>query len=268
MLMLPLAGASMFLTMWFVKVAPIWVRFMFFTPVLSQQGLNSIKLGFRVSNGVIVIALVMAVLIWFLQGNLGRIILRLYRVKPLEELEACEFSASLKKVAEKAGVKLPKAYLISSGVPLIAIIGKASNAKLLVSVGLLESLSQDEVEACLGHEIAHVKDNDERIRTLAISMKIATFFSPLSHFLEPAICREREFLADKKGAELTGRRKELASALIKLDEAYSVNPMRGLLYRITTGIFVATPFKQAMWLRMFCRHPSVEERVKRLLEET
>ena len=265
LLMLPLAGTYMLLATWFVRVAPVWVKFVFFTP--SQRTLNSIRLGFRVSYGVIVITFLMAVLTLFFQGNLGRIILRLFRAKPLDEPEAYEFFASLRKVSEKAGVKLPETYLINSGVPLVSIVGNAGNAKLLVSVGLLESLSLDEVEACLGHEIAHIKDHDQRIRTVAMSMKIATAFSPFSHLLEPAICREREFLADKKGAELTGKPKQLASALIKLDEAYSINPMRGFLYRIMTGVFIATPFKQGVGMRIFCRHPSVEERVKRLLEE-
>jgi len=120
-----------------------------------------------------------------------------------------------------AGVPPPEIWLVDSGVPSAFTVWANRKYSIALSVGLLESLDDREVEACIAHEISHLRNRDFTVRLLATLAKIALFAKPLSYLIEPAIYRAREFLADKTAAQLVGGPDALISALAKLKDSGS-----------------------------------------------
>ena len=119
----------------------------------------------------------------------------------------------------EAGISTPDVRLIDSGVPSAFTVRANRRYTVTVSVGLLESLEDCEVEACLAHEIAHLKNHDFTVRFAATLAKVALFARPMSYLLEPAVYRAREFLADLTAVKLVGGPDALISALTKLKES-------------------------------------------------
>jgi heat shock protein HtpX len=129
---------------------------------------------------------------------------------------------TVKRLASLAGVTSPNVSLVDSGVPSAFTVWENRKYSVALSVGLLESLDDKEVEACLAHEISHIKNGDFTVRFLATLAKIALFAKPLSYFIEPAVYRAREFLADRTAAKLIGGPDALISALSKLKDSDSL----------------------------------------------
>lgn len=129
---------------------------------------------------------------------------------------------TVKRLACLAGVPSPDVSLVDSGVPSAFTVWANRKYSVALSVGLLESLDDKEVEACLAHEISHIKNGDFTVRFLATLAKIALFAKPLSYFIEPAVYRAREFLADSTAAQLIGGPGALISALSKLKDSDSL----------------------------------------------
>jgi len=170
-------------------------------------------------------------------------------------------SNTVKRLAGIAGISPPEALLVDSGIPSAFTIRAAGKYSLAVSVGLLESLDPSEVEACIAHEIAHLKNKDFRIRALATLGKVALFARPPSYLIEPAIYRAREFLADETAARMIGGPGALISALSKLKE--SATTASAPLPKSVTICSLAETGK----LRRFLgKHPSLETRI-RILQE-
>lgn len=96
---------------------------------------------------------------------------------------------------------------------------------IALSVGLLDSFDDKEVEACVAHEMAHVKNNDFTFRFVATLAKVALVSKPLSYLIEPAIYRARELQADKTAASLLGGPASLVSVPAKLRESNSLSPI-------------------------------------------
>ncbi len=131
---------------------------------------------------------------------------------------------TVKKLANRAGIAAPEIRLVDSGVPSAFTVRVNRKYAIAASVGLLESFNDREVEACVAHEISHLKNGDFTLRSIATIAKIALFARPLSYLIEPAVYRAREFLADKTAAGLIGGPRALISALTKLQgsgSAYS-----------------------------------------------
>jgi len=129
-----------------------------------------------------------------------------------------------------------------------------------VSVGLLESLEKSEVEACLAHEIAHLKNNDFAVRFLATLAKVALFARPLSYFLEPAVYRAREFLADSTAAELVGGPDALISAFSKLNDSSNLES------DLPSSACVCGLKGRRRLFGIFDKHPTLEDRLRILRE--
>jgi heat shock protein HtpX len=179
-------------------------------------------------------------------------------VKPPEELVR-----SVTEIFKAAGITPPNVSMIDSGDLAAFITRSRQGLELAVSVGLLESLSQDEVEACVAHELAHVKNNDFAVRTFATSARVALFAHPLSHMIEPALYRTREFLADKTAVKLTGNRHSLVSALMKIRE--SQDYMTSQSGSVTAACLFDSPSKSS-FVKLFDKHPSLDARINALKE--
>jgi heat shock protein HtpX len=174
-----------------------------------------------------------------------------------------ELTNSAARIARAAGVTPPHVSLIDTGSPAAFVTRSRRGFELAISVGLIESLGVDEVEACIAHELSHMKNNDFAVRTFATSARVALFAHPLSHFVEPALYRAREFLADKTAVKLLGGSNSLISALSKIHESQSyVTSQPG---SVTTACLFDPP-SRGRFVRLFDKHPSLDARIKALRE--
>jgi heat shock protein HtpX len=123
---------------------------------------------------------------------------------------------------------------------------------ILVSRGLFRLLDRQELETTLGHELMHLKHRDAEFKVFSRVFSRILFFDPFSKFFDPAVHREREYLADEAGARLTGKPAALASALLKLSRERTA--------RDAWGLSILGPAKG-----IFSRYPPLGERIRRLL---
>jgi heat shock protein HtpX len=174
-----------------------------------------------------------------------------------------ELVRTVGSLSRRAGILTPRVSLIDSGDPAAFITWSGREYVLVISVGLLESLSHDELAACIAHEISHVKNNDFPVRSFATTVRVALFAHPLSHLIEPALYRAREFLADKTAVQIIGGRDSLVSALTKIRESQDyITSQPGSI--ATACLF--NPASNTRFVRLFDKHPSLDSRIKALKE--
>lgn len=135
----------------------------------------------------------------------------------------------------------------------VAMAVSGRPAHILVSEGLLSALDPDEVRSAVAHEVMHLKHHDAEFKVFSTVLSRIFFFDPFSKFFDPAVHREREYLADEMSARSTGKPSALASALLKIA---SCSPPR----RAAWGLSIHGP-----GAGIFSRYPPLRERVRRLL---
>lgn len=192
----------------------------------------------------------------------GRIVAWLYHINPLNKSHTKKLYKILGSLSQKAGVKVPELGLIDSSQPSIFSVGRKDRSTIVVSVGLLETLSNDEIAASLAHEISHIKNKDCLIKSLASSFKFAVPFNFLGYLIEPAISRDREFLADEESVKMTKKPEALISALIKLYESFAIGQKNKSFSVFSISYLV---LGHNNW-SIFSKHPLLAERLKRLFE--
>jgi len=177
------------------------------------------------------------------------------------ETAPLEVMGSVERLSTAMGIVPPKVTLIDSGDPAAFITRSKREYVLAVSVGLLESLSAEELDACLAHELSHVKNNDFSVRSFATAARVALFSHPLGHLIEPAVYRARELLADRTAADLA-ERGALISALSKLRESQNyVAAHRSIGTACLFDSVGTNPL-----FRLFDKHPTLEKRIRALQE--
>jgi heat shock protein HtpX len=261
-------------------------------------GLGSL-IGGR-SGGMIAfaVALVMNfVSYWFCD----RIVLRMYGAKEASQHEASQLYSSVASLAQRAGIPMPKVYIIENDSPNAFATGRdPSHGVVAVTTGILRILNRDELEGVLAHEISHIKHRDILIQSVAATLAgaitmIANFarfaaffggsssnddegggnifsviiFSMIAAFaailIQLAISRSREYLADDGGARLSGNPLFLSGALKKLHAGVTRSPMNDA-HPSTAPLFIVNPFSAKGILSLFSTHPPIEERIRRLEE--
>ncbi len=230
-----------------------------------------------------------------------KIVLAMYRAQPLSESEAPQVYRIVRKLAEKAGMPLPRIYRIPNPTPNAFATGRSpKHAVVAVTDGILGLLNEQELEGVLAHELSHVQHRDILIATIAatiagaISMLtrmaqwslmyggggrrssrqegggnpliliIMLILAPIAALLiQLAVSRSREFHADEGGSELTGNPLYLASALRKLEAGVKRLPM-DQANPATVHLFIVNPLRGGGFLKLFMTHPPIEERIERL----
>jgi heat shock protein HtpX len=180
--------------------------------------LQTVNLGVAVIGGIA--AACVGLFISFKSSRIG--VSKMFPRLDFLEMAPVKIKETVKRLSNLAGVTPPEVWLVDSGVPSAFTVCANRRYSVALSIGLLESLDDREIEACIAHEISHLKNGDFTVRLLATLAKVALFAKPLSYLIEPAIYRAREFLADRTAAGLIGGPDALISALSKLKDSNSL----------------------------------------------
>jgi heat shock protein HtpX len=233
----------------------------------------------------------------FAYWNSDKMVLAMYRARQVDAATAPEFYGLVQRLAGRAGLPMPKVYLIDSDQPNAFATGRnPENAAVAATTGLLRVLSADEVAGVMAHELAHVKNRDTLTMTItatiagAIGMlaNFALFFggnrnnnplgivgvllvailAPLAAMIvQFAISRTREYAADAGGAEISGNPLSLAAALAKIDRAArGIDNHRAEANPATAHMFIINPLHAHAVDGLFSTHPKTENRIRRLQE--
>jgi len=225
-----------------------------------------------------------------------RIVIGMYRGKEVSETEEPGLHRIIDNLSQAANIPKPKVYILPLRIPNAFATGRSpQHACVAVTNGILRTLNEGELEGVLSHEIAHIKNRDILIATIAatlagaimmiaywgrwiaflgagdderggiglIGIILLSILAPLAAtIIQLAISRTREYQADEKGAYISGKPMELANALEKLEIAARRNPLRG--NASTSHLFIVNPFRGSLLFRIFSTHPPIEERIRRL----
>jgi heat shock protein HtpX len=244
------------------------------------------------------VALVVAVgMNFFSYWFSDKLVLKMYKAQEVDATSAPQFYAMVADLAQRAGLPMPRVYLIEENAPNAFATGRnPEHAAVAATTGILRALSERELRGVMAHELSHVKHRDILISTIsatmagAISMlaNFAMFFghrdengrssnpivgllvmllAPLAaSLIQMAISRAREFEADRGGAELSGDPQALASALQKIHRAAQGIPLEAAeRHPETAQMMITNPLAGGGLRGLFSTHPSTEERVERLL---
>jgi len=228
-----------------------------------------------------------------------KMVLAHYHAVPVDRNNAPGLVSIVERLSERAGIPVPRAYIIPEEVPNAFATGRnPAHAAVAVTEGLLNLLSDEEVEAVIAHELSHVKHYDILIGTIAATvagaiamianmMQFASIFgghnenrpNPIvmillslilpvaAMIIQMAVSRSREYMADEGAARLTGHPEWLQSGLRKL-ENYNRGNMLHDATQQTAHMFIVNPFsgKEVRFADMFRTHPSTDDRITRLEE--
>ena len=248
-----------------------------------------------------VIAFAMALVMNFVSYWFSdKIVLAMYKAQPVTEAQAPELYGSVRRLSQKAGLPMPKVYIIpDESLNAFATGRNPEHGVVAVTEGILRTLSRDELEGVLAHELSHIKHRDILTGTIvatiagAISMLaqmahwamlfgggrrdddeggspivalVMMIVAPIAAMLvQMAISRTREYEADKGGAQIAGNPYGLVNALQKLEQAAQVVPMHDAK-PATAHMFIVNPLTGGGIMKLFSTHPPIAERVKRLRE--
>jgi heat shock protein HtpX len=242
------------------------------------------------------IALVLAAVM-----NLGsywlsdKLVIKMTRSRPVSEQEAPWLYKIVQNLTQRAGMPMPKLYVMPAAQPNAFATGRnPEHAAVAVTEGILNVLDERELEGVLAHELAHVKNRDILIGSVAatigaaisylgymmfffggrddedsgplgaLGMLLFFILSPIAAALiQMAISRSRESQADRSGAELLGDPTPLANALIKIDAAARNTPVPQISPAVS-HVFLQNPLRGAKVSKLFMSHPPLEERIEQL----
>jgi heat shock protein HtpX len=229
-----------------------------------------------------------------------RIAISMTGAKPLAEHEAPELYDVIRNLSLRAGLPMPRVYHTPSPQPNAFATGRnPANSAVAVTDGLMQILNRTEIEGVLAHELAHIKNRDVLVGTIAATLAgaitlianmlqwglifgmgrddeegdsgilglagtlLMIIVAPLAATLiQLAISRTREFQADASGARIAGQPDGLANALLKLERAASRVPMQ--VNPAASHLFIVNPLSGEAFTRLFSTHPPIAERVRKL----
>ena len=231
-----------------------------------------------------------------------KIVLAMYRAKPLSEAEAPQVYRVVREIAQRDQIPMPKLFWLPTATANAFATGRnPKHASVAVTSGLLDLMTEEELKGVLAHELSHVKNRDTLVMSIAaavagaismiaswarwglmsggrsrnddrrgggalqlVELILVAILAPLAAMLiQLAISRTREYGADESGARLTGNPDGLASALQKLDAAARAHPLPDA-NPATAHLFIVNPLSVGTITKLFSTHPPIEERVKRL----
>jgi heat shock protein HtpX len=226
-----------------------------------------------------------------------KIVLRMYRAQEVGPSHS--LYQMTQRLAQKAGLPMPKVYIIPDSSPNAFATGRnPQHAAVAATEGIMQALAPHELEGVIAHELAHVRHRDILISSVAATIAAAVMmvarmamyagmfaggrddreggsnpialfammiFAPMAAMLiQMAISRSREFAADAGAAQITGNPHALAAALRKIDALAKRVPLDA--NPATAHMFIVKPFSGQGLMSLFSTHPPTEARVQALLQ--
>ena len=228
-----------------------------------------------------------------------KIVLSMYRAREVSLQEAPDLYRLVQRLAQRAGIPMPRVYIIPSDAPNAFATGRnPQHGAVAVTEGILRMLDTDELAGVLAHELGHIRNRDTLIMTVAATLAGAitmlahmaqwgaifgfgrrddedsggggmlgllfmAILAPIAATLiQLAISRGREYFADTTGAAVAGSPSGLARALEKLHYASQRLPMDA--NPATAHLFIVNPLTGGSLVNLFSTHPPIEERIRRL----
>jgi len=244
------------------------------------------------------IALLMNIVTYFFSE---KIVLKMYRAKPLDQERYPHVYRTVQELTQSMHIPIPKLWIIDSPMANAFATGRnPKHASVAITSGIMQILDDHELRGVLAHELAHIKNRDILIATIAatIATAIGYMASMLHHFafwgalsgssrrrgsnplvmilvailmpiaaalIQLAISRSREYLADEAGARHSKDPLALASALEKLHTATQHNHIKQEKNKMSTAsLFIVHPFSGKGMVNLFSTHPPVTQRIARL----
>src|ERR1700704_4940566 len=231
--------------------------------------------------------------------NADRLVLSMHDAHEVDETTAPDLVRLVRDLARRAGLPIPRVYLMDNPQPNAVATGRnPEHAAVAVTTGLLRMLSREEIAGVIAHELAHIRNHDTLIMTItatiagAISMlaQFGMFFggghrdnnngmgligtlamvilAPIAAMLvQMAISRTREYSADHLGAQISGRPRALASALVKISNAAQQIPNPTAEQAPATAhLFIVNPLSGERMDNLFSTHPATENRIAALMQ--
>jgi heat shock protein HtpX len=226
-----------------------------------------------------------------------KIVLRMYQAQEVTPQQAPELHRIVQDLAMKAGLPMPRVYIIPGDTPNAFATGRnEKHAVVAVTEGIMRILSREELEGVISHELSHIKNRDILIGSIAatiagaitmlasmakwamifgggrsddeegggiVGVLVMAILAPIAAMLiQMAISRSREYMADDGGAKVSGKPWALAGALEKLQAASQAIPMNA--NPSTAHMFIVNPLTGRAFTNLFSTHPPIEERIARL----
>ncbi len=249
------------------------------------------------TNGAVLFFLISLGMNFFSYYSSDKIAIKMTGAQPVSKEEAPELYSIVGRLAERAGLPMPRLYVTPESQPNAFATGRnPEHSAVAVTKGLLQILNRSELEGVLSHELAHIKnrdvllgtiaaafagaiamianviqwgaifgmgrDNDEGGGSLIGAIALAIIAPIAATIIQMSISRSREYQADDTGARIAGNSGGLANALLKLESAAQRIPMQ--LNPAASHLFIVNPLSGASIARLFSTHPPIDERVKRL----
>ncbi len=247
------------------------------------------------AQGMLIAFLLGAGMNFFAYWFSDKMVLRMYNAQEVDEASSPYLYNTVKELAQRAQIPMPRVYLIDEAQPNAFATGRnPDHAAVAATTGILRMLSARELRGVMAHELSHVKHRDILIST--ISATVAGAISSLAQFgmlfggsrdgeranpivsivvmilapiaamlIQMAISRAREFEADRGGAEISGDPNALADALAKIDAYARGIPMQTAeAHPETAQMMIMNPLSGGGLRGLFSTHPATEERIERL----
>ena len=253
-------------------------------------------------TGLIIALGLAGVMNFFAYWFSDKLALKMAGARPVSPAEAPELHQLVAKLAAQAGIPKPEVYLIPTETPNAFATGRnPEHAAVAVTAGIMHLLDWDELEGVLAHEIAHIKNRDILVSTIAavlagaiayladmaqwslffggifgddednqnplgyVGLILMIILAPIAAMLiQLAISRSREYLADATGAKICRCPLSLARALEKLEAWNRKLPMR--VNPAQAQMFIVNPLRGNALANLFSTHPPIEDRIRRLVE--
>jgi heat shock protein HtpX len=225
-----------------------------------------------------------------------KLALRSMGARKVEESEYPDLHAAVGRLSQQADLPKPDVAVADSQTPNAFATGRSKkHATVCVTTGIMDTLTREELEGVLAHELAHIKNRDMAVMTLAgflstlaflivrwgwlfgggrnrnqapvfVAILVSLVVWVVSFLLVRALSRYREYAADRGGAVITGRPSALASALLKISGQMDRVPEEDLRDQAEMNAFFIIPIETGFVGRLFRTHPETERRVDRLRE--
>ena len=272
----------------------------YFRTAILLAGLTALFMGVGYliggQAGMLIALLIAGAMNIFTYWNSDSAVLSMNDAREVDETTAPEFVGLVRELAQRAGLPMPRVYIMENEQPNAFATGRnPQHAAVAASTGLLNMLTRDEVAGVMAHELGHIKNYDTLTMTItatiagAISMlaQFSMFFggnrdsnqgmgiigtialmilAPIAAMIvQMAISRSREYVADNEGARICGRPVSLASALAKIDNAAHQIPNETAERNPATAhMFIINPLSGQRMDNLFSTHPATENRIAAL----